>query len=79
MLVDVKDEIVGQMMMRAKEQETIELAKHLQIPHLVLLETSFHKAEAYSIARDISTPPGQGSQPKGVEIRLRKLLGQTNS
>lgn len=75
MLVDVKDEIVGQMMMRAKEQETIELAKHLQIPHLVLLETSFHKAEAYSIARDISTPPGQGSQPKGVEIRLRKLLG----
>ncbi|KAJ5177687.1 uncharacterized protein N7500_000386 [Penicillium coprophilum] len=75
MLVDVKDEIVGQMMMRAKEQETIELAKHLEIPHLELLATSFHKAEAYSIARDISTPPGQGSQPKGVEIRLRKLLG----
>lgn len=75
MLVDVKDEIVGQMMMRAKEQETIELARHLQIPHLELLVTSFHKAEAYSIARDISTPPGQGSQPKGVEIRLRKLLG----
>ncbi|KAJ5951989.1 uncharacterized protein N7479_010402 [Penicillium vulpinum] len=75
MLVDVKDEIVGQMMMRAKEQETIELAKHLQIPHLELLATSFHKAEAYSIARDISTPPGQGSQPKGVEIRLRKILG----
>ncbi|CAI7585737.1 unnamed protein product [Penicillium glandicola] len=75
MLVDVKDEIVGQMMMRAKEQETIELAKHVQIPHLELLASSFHKAEAYSIARDISTPPGQGSQPKGVEIRLRKLLG----
>ncbi|KAJ5356009.1 hypothetical protein N7517_010618 [Penicillium concentricum] len=75
MLMDVKDEIVGQMMMRAKEQETIELAKHLQIPHLELLAASFHKAEAYSIARDISTPPGQGSQPKGVEIRLRKLLG----
>ncbi|KAJ5424194.1 PIK-related kinase FATC [Penicillium cf. griseofulvum] len=75
MLLDVKDEIVGQMIMRAKEQETIELAKHLQIPHLELLANSFHKAEAYSIARDISTPPGQGSQPKGVEIRLRKLLG----
>ncbi|KAJ5841200.1 hypothetical protein N7534_011030 [Penicillium rubens] len=75
MLVDVKDEIVGQMMMRAKEQETIELARHLQIPHLELLAASFHKAEAYSIARGISTPPGQGSQPKGVEIRLRKLLG----
>lgn len=75
MLVDVKGEIVGQMMMRAKEQETIDLAKHLQIPHIELLATSFHKAEAYSIARDISTPPGQGSQPKGVEVRLRKLLG----
>ncbi|QQK44000.1 PIK-related kinase, FATC [Penicillium digitatum] len=75
MLVDVKDEIVGQMMMRAKEQETIELAKYLQIPHLELLTTSFHKAESYSIARDISTPPEQGTQPKGVEIRLRKLLG----
>jgi ataxia telangiectasia mutated family protein len=75
MLRDVKDEIVGQMMMRAKEQETIELAKHLQTPHLELLANSFHKAEAYSIARDITTPPGQGSQPKGVEVRLRKLLG----
>ncbi|OGE53232.1 hypothetical protein PENARI_c008G12144 [Penicillium arizonense] len=75
MLIDVKDEIVGQMMMRAREQETIELAKHLDVPHLELLVGSFHKAEAYSIARDISTPPGQGSQPKGVEIRLRKLLG----
>ncbi|KAJ5782365.1 hypothetical protein N7457_004139, partial [Penicillium paradoxum] len=75
MLADVKDEIVGQMMMRAKEQETIELAKYLQVPHIGLLTTSFYKAEAYSIARDISTPPGQGSQPKGVEVRLRKLLG----
>ena len=75
MLLDVKDEIVGQMTMRAKEQDTIELAKHLEIPHIELLVVSFHKAEAYSIARDISTPPGQGSQPKGVEIRLRKLLG----
>jgi ataxia telangiectasia mutated family protein len=75
MLIDVKDEVVGQMMMRAKESETQELASFLDIPHVELLETSFHKAEAYSIARDISTPPEQGSQPKGVEIRLRKLLG----
>jgi ataxia telangiectasia mutated family protein len=75
MLLDVKDEIVGQMTMRAKEQDTIELAQYLEIPHVELLVASFHKAEAYSIARDISTPPGQGSQPKGVEIRLRKLLG----
>lgn len=75
LLIDVKDEVVGQMMMRAKESETQELANFLDIPHVELLEASFHKAEAYSIARDISTPPEQGSQPKGVEIRLRKLLG----
>lgn len=75
MLRDVKDEVVGQMIMRAKEQETVELAEYLAIPHLELLAASFHKAEAYSIARDISTPPGQGSQPHGVEIRLRKMLG----
>ncbi|KAJ5101854.1 hypothetical protein NUU61_004076 [Penicillium alfredii] len=75
MLMDVKDEVVGQMMMRAKDQETLELANYLEVPHLELLESSFYKAEAYSIARDITTPPGQGSQPKGVEVRLRKLLG----
>lgn len=75
MILDVKDEVVGQMMMRAKESEIQELASFLDIPYVELLEASFHKAEAYSIARDISTPPEQGSQPKGVEIRLRKLLG----
>ena len=78
MLIDVKDEVVGQMMMRAKESETQELANYLDIPHIELLQTSFHKAEAYCIARDISTPPEQGSQPKGVEIRLKKLLGPEN-
>lgn len=75
MLIDVKEEVVGQMMMRAKEEDTQEFAKFLGIPHLELLKISFHKAEAYCVARDISTPPEQGSQPKGVEIRLRKLLG----
>ncbi|KAJ5527329.1 hypothetical protein N7513_011488 [Penicillium frequentans] len=75
MVADVKEELVGQMMMRAKESETQELATLLEEPHLKLLETSFHKAEAYSVARDISTPPEQGSQPKGMETRLRKLLG----
>jgi ataxia telangiectasia mutated family protein len=75
MLLDVKDEVVGQMMMRAKESEMRELADYLEIPHTELLENSFHKAEAYCIARDITTPPEPGSQPKGVEVRMRKLLG----
>ncbi|KAJ5587425.1 uncharacterized protein N7459_003190 [Penicillium hispanicum] len=75
MLVDVKDEILGQMMMRAKEAEIEEFASYLETTQIELLEGSFHKVEAYCIARDISTPPEQGSQPKGVEIRLRKLFG----
>jgi hypothetical protein len=75
MLLDVKDEVVGQMMMRAKESEMQELASYLEIPPTELLEKSFHKAEAYCIARDITTPPEPGSQPKGVEVRMRKLLG----
>ncbi|CAG8067944.1 unnamed protein product [Penicillium olsonii] len=78
MLRDVKDEVVGQMTMRAREQETIELANYLEIPHLELLTSSFHKAEAYSIARDISTRPSQGSQPKAVEPRLQRLIGADN-
>lgn len=78
MLVDVKDEIVGQMMMRGKETETQELANTIDTPHIELLTASFHKSEAYSIARDISTPPEQDSQPKGVEVRLRKVLGAEN-
>ncbi|KAJ5408803.1 hypothetical protein N7509_002686 [Penicillium cosmopolitanum] len=75
MLADVKEEITGQMMMRAKESETHELAAYLNIAHEDLIRSSFSKAEAYSIARDISIPPEQGSQPKGVEVLLRKLLG----
>ncbi|RHZ52673.1 DNA-binding protein kinase TEL1 [Aspergillus thermomutatus] len=75
MLSDVQDEIVGQIMMRANEHEANELSTRLKTPFIELLATSFYRAEAYSIARDISTPPGQGSQPKGVENRLKKILG----
>ncbi|GIC89214.1 DNA-binding protein kinase TEL1 [Aspergillus udagawae] len=75
MLSDVQDEIVGQIMMRANEHEANELSTRLETPFMVLLATSFYRAEAYSIARDISTPPGKSSQPKGVENRLKKILG----
>lgn len=75
MLIDVKDEIVGQTMMRGKDSQIEEFATYVGESNLDILKASFHKAEAYSISRDISTPPEQGSQPKGVEVRLRKLLG----
>lgn len=75
MLNDVQDEIVGQVMMRANEDEAVELSNYVNASFNELLATSFYKAEAYSIARDISVPPGQGSQLKGVETRLKKVLG----
>ncbi|EPS32452.1 hypothetical protein PDE_07412 [Penicillium oxalicum 114-2] len=75
MLTDVRDELVGQMVMRGMEADIQELAAILGVSYIEIIEASFAKAEAYSIARDISTPPGQGSQPGGAEIRLRKLLG----
>lgn len=75
MLCDAQDEIVGQIMMRASDQDAADFSRTMQRPLSELLTGSFHKAEAYAISRDISTPPGQGSQPKGVENRLKKILG----
>lgn len=75
MLKDVQDEVVGQIMMRANEDEAAELSKCVNKPFVKLLEESFYKAEAYSIARDIGIPPGQVQHPKGVETRLKKALG----
>ncbi|PKY03552.1 serine/threonine-protein kinase tel1 [Aspergillus campestris IBT 28561] len=75
MLSDVQDEIVGQIMMRAQDEEATEISRYMGKPFVELLADSFYKAEAYSIAWDISTPPGQGSQPRGVENRLKVQLG----
>ncbi|KAL3460378.1 hypothetical protein BJX64DRAFT_290369 [Aspergillus heterothallicus] len=75
MLSDAQDEIVGQVMMRASEKDATELSISMNRPFLELLTSSFYKAEAYTIAHDITTPPGQGSQPRGVENRLKKIIG----
>ncbi|KAL4735327.1 hypothetical protein BDV11DRAFT_173914 [Aspergillus similis] len=75
MICDAQDEIVGQIMMRASENDAAELSEIIGRPFVGLLIESFYKAEAYTIARDISTPPQEGSQPKGVENRLKKILG----
>lgn len=75
MLQDAQDELVGQIMMRASDQDAEEVAIYLGKPFTVLLHESFYKAEAYTVARDISLPPSQHSQPKGVESRVKKTLG----
>lgn len=78
LLDDVQDEIVGQTIMRGEEHEMSELSSCMDTSFVDLLSASFHMAEAYSIARDISTPPSQGSQPKGAENRLKRILGADN-
>lgn len=75
MLIDVQDEVVGQIVMRAKDHEAVQLAHYVHIPFEELLAASFYKAVAYGIARDTSIPPKQESRGRGVEGRLRKLLG----
>lgn len=75
MLNDVQDEIVSQIIMRANSDEASELSSFVNTSFEELLQVSFYKAEAYSIARDISTPPEKGSNIKGAEPRLKKALG----
>lgn len=76
LLEDVQDEVVGQIVMRGKDEEAIQLAHDLGKPYEQLLELSFGKAAAYSIARDVAVPPSSNSQAPGAEMRLRKILGK---
>ena len=76
LLRDVQDEITGQIVMRGKDEEATQLAQDLQTPYDTLLEHSFAKAAAYSIARDIAVPPSQNTQAPGADTRLRKSLGK---
>lgn len=75
LLRDVQDEVIGQIVMRGKDDEAAQLAKDLGKPYEELLELSFGKAAAYSIARDVAVPP-QKAQASGAEVRLRKTLGK---
>ena len=76
LLEDVQDEILGQIVMRGKDDEAAQLAHDLGKPYEQLLESSFGKAAAYSIARDVAVPPSSSSQAPGAETRLRKSLGK---
>lgn len=75
LLADVQDEVVGQAIMRVKNDEMISISKCLGASPENLLDESFYKAEAYSVARDISIPPSQEIGIKGAESRMKKLLG----
>ena len=76
LLLDVQEEVVGQIMMRDKEEDMMQLSTVLETPFEKLLASNFSKAAAYSIARDIAIPPPDSLQASQAESRLRKLLGK---
>ena len=67
-------ELVGQIAMRGSPEQAKILDQKLRIPWEEMLGKSFAKAEAYTIARDISMPPREKSA-KSTESLLRKRLG----
>lgn len=76
LLQDVQDEVIGQIVMRGKDDEALQLAADLERSYEQLLECSFSKAAAYSILRDVAVPPSMNKQAPGAEARLRKTLGK---
>ena len=75
LLRDVRDEIVGQIVMRGKDHEADQLSAEMQLPFRNLLEISFGKASAYCIGRDVGMAPSKGSQAPNAELRMRKIFG----
>ena len=69
-----QNEIVGQIAMRGSRQQAETLSQILSVPWEDMLKSFFAKAEAYTIARDISMPP-QENQAKSAESVVRKQLG----
>jgi serine-protein kinase ATM len=78
LIANVQDEVVGQIVMRADKNLAQRLSEIMEGPFDTLLETSFPRAEAYSVARDISMPPSKDNASKSTESQVRKQLGTDN-
>ncbi|KAK4143670.1 uncharacterized protein C8A04DRAFT_28662 [Dichotomopilus funicola] len=74
LLHDAQTEAAAIMFMRGQEQEALDLAQVLGLTPEQLVQQSFTKIIAYSIAHDISVPGG-AIYITG-ESRLRKILGK---
>ena len=74
----LQDDLVSQIAMRGRDQETKWIADHLGQPFEQLLGVSFAKTAAYCIAKDITIAPPKESQSPGAEARLRKWVGKEN-
>jgi len=74
LLVKARTEALAIMMMRGQEQQALDLAKTLGLSPEDMIQQSFTKIMAYSIAHDVSVPSG-ADQITG-ESRVRKMLGK---
>lgn len=76
LLIDTQSEVVGQMVMRGKDNEAAKVAFETETSYQRLLEMSFSKVSAYCVARDIAIPSSQSAHAPGAEARLRKTIGK---
>jgi ataxia telangiectasia mutated family protein len=74
LLQDAQTEAAAIMVMRGQEKEVLDLAQALGLTPEQLVQQSFTKIIAYSIAHDISIPGG--ADYVTGESRLRKILGK---
>ena len=79
LLRDVRQEAMGQLVMRGNDDQVKLLADTLGVSMDDLILESFGKIAAYSIARDISLPPvASPTKYIGGEVRIRKRIGKEN-
>ncbi|KAL9028833.1 MAG: hypothetical protein Q9196_002848 [Gyalolechia fulgens] len=76
LLLDVQDEVAGQIVMRHKDDEGLELARQIGEPFGKLVEESIGKVAGYAIAQDVAVPPSKNTQVLGAEAALRKTIGK---
>ncbi|KAK3938496.1 hypothetical protein QBC46DRAFT_292278 [Diplogelasinospora grovesii] len=73
-LIKARTEAAAIMIMRGQEKEALDMAQILGMSPADMVQQSFTKIVAYSIAHDISVPSGEGHVTG--ESRLRKMLGK---
>ncbi|KAL9000304.1 MAG: hypothetical protein Q9169_001021 [Polycauliona sp. 2 TL-2023] len=76
LLLDVQDEVAGQIAMRQREEQGNELARELGRSLDQIVQESIGKVTGYSIAQDTAAPPSKNGQTSGAEARLRKMFGK---
>ncbi|KAL8703539.1 MAG: hypothetical protein Q9201_003296 [Fulgogasparrea decipioides] len=76
LLLDVQDEVVGQIAMRQQDAEGSQVSRALGKSFELLVEESIGRVTGYSIAQDVAVTPSKDQQVLGAEARLRKILGK---